>query len=44
MNTLIDIILLLLAYACISLGCSGLLWTPRVPPKQTNVEQVTTRW
>ena len=46
MNTLIDIILLLLAYAGISLVCSVLLWSlrvRRVPPKQTNFEQVISR-
>ena len=46
MNTLIDIIVLLLAYAGISLGCSALLWALRVMrarPKHTNLEQVTSR-
>ena len=43
MNTLIDITLLVLAYAGISLGCSVLLWALRVLPKQTNFEQATSR-
>ena len=43
MNTLIDIIVLLLAYTGISLVCSALLWVLRVPPKQTSFEQVTSR-
>ena len=43
MNILIDIIVLLLAYAGISLVCSVLLWALGIPPKQTNFEQVTSR-
>jgi len=43
MNTLIDIIVLLLAYGGLSLICSVLLRVLWVAPKQTDYEQVTNR-
>jgi hypothetical protein len=44
MITLIDVIVLLLAYAGLSLGCAALMWVLRAFP-QRDIQQVAqTKW
>jgi uncharacterized membrane protein YdjX (TVP38/TMEM64 family) len=44
MITLIDVIILLLAYVGLSLGCAALMWVLRALP-QRDIQQVAqTRW
>ena len=43
MTTLIDVIVLLLAYAGLSLGCAGLLWLLRKLPRRHRYEGLTIR-
>jgi hypothetical protein len=43
MTTLIDIIVLLLAYAGLSLTCAGLIWLLRRRPQSHRYEGPTTR-
>lgn len=43
MTTLIDVIVLLLAYAGLSLSCAGLLWLLRKLPQRHRYESLTIR-
>ena len=42
MNALIDVTMLLLAYAGLSLGCTGLIWLLRRSPQRHRYEGLTT--
>ena len=43
MTTLIDVVVLLLAYAGLSLSCAGLIWLLRRLPQRHRYEGLTTR-